>query len=66
MDRLRIAQLRQELDLERISYGELAEIDSAAIEAGITLAEDMFAGNVLDELEARLEAAVDKCEKTSP
>ncbi len=48
----RINELRKELKAERISYGELAEIDSAAVEAGIIVTDEMLAGDILDELEA--------------
>lgn len=47
----RIQELRKELELEAISYSELAEIDSAAIEAGIKLTGDMLPSDILDELE---------------
>jgi hypothetical protein len=47
----RINELRRELQAERISYGELAEIDCAAAEAGIAVTEEMLAGDILDELE---------------
>lgn len=48
----RIQELRTELEAERISYGELHEIDCAADEAGITVTDEMLAGDILDELEA--------------
>ena len=51
MTTTRINELRRELEAERISYGELVEIDSAAIKAGIQLTEEMLAGDVLDALE---------------
>ncbi len=54
MKRKRIQELREELAQQRISYAELAEIDSAADAAGITVTEEMLAGDILDELEARL------------
>lgn len=50
----RINELREELRQERISYGELAEIDSAAAEAGIVVTEEMMPDDILDELEAIL------------
>lgn len=63
MNRLRIAQLRRELDAERISYGELAEIDEAFEQIDPeTLpepAENAMAGDKLDELEARAEDVYD-------
>jgi hypothetical protein len=55
----RINELRAELAAERISYGELAEIDSAAAEAGIVVTDEMLAGDVLDELERVVQAVED-------
>lgn len=54
MKKERIQELRKELEAERISYGELAEIDAAAAEANITITEEMLAGDILDELEKKL------------
>lgn len=48
----RINELRIELKAERISYGEIAEIDAAAEIAGIVIKEGMMAGDILDELES--------------
>lgn len=58
MNRTRLAYLRGELEAEQISYGELAEIESAfsCIDPA-TLpepAENASARDMLDELEARL------------
>lgn len=47
----RIKELRQELEAERISYGELVEIAAAADEAGIEITEEMMAADILDALE---------------
>ena len=47
----RIKELREELEQERISYGELAEIDSAAAIAEIVVTDEMMADDILDELE---------------
>lgn len=47
----RIEELRIELYNEEISYGELAEIESAFELAGIPLEEGMLAGDMLDALE---------------
>ncbi len=47
----RIRELRSELKHERISYGELAEIDAAAEEAGIEVTEEMLASDILDALD---------------
>lgn len=47
----RINELREELNAERISMGELVEIDTAAAEAGINVTEEMLAGDILDMLE---------------
>ena len=49
----RLKYLRQELANERISYGELAEIDGAAAEAKIEVSPDMMASDILMELEAK-------------
>lgn len=58
MDLSRIRELRAELEAERLSYGELLEIDEAFEEIDpATLpepAENAMAGDKLDELEARL------------
>lgn len=51
MNRARIQELRAELDAERISYGELAEIESAFEGLGIVPDEGMMASDMLDELE---------------
>lgn len=49
----RINELRVELEAERISYGELHEIECAGEIAGIDITkEGMLAGDILDELEA--------------
>lgn len=49
----RIKELRQELDAERISYGELVEIYDAGLSAGINVSEGLLlADEVLDKLEA--------------
>lgn len=50
-----IAELRQSLADENISYGELALIDQMADDAGITVTEEMMASDVLDVLEERAE-----------
>lgn len=59
MNRTRIQELRVELDAERISYGELAEIASAFDEIDpATLSgdpEDAHASDMLNELEARID-----------
>ncbi len=58
MNRARIQELRAELDAERISYGELAEIASAFDEIDpATLSgepEDATAVDMLNELEDRI------------
>lgn len=50
----RINELRTELEAERISYGELFEIDVAADKAGIEVTDEMLAGDILDKLEENL------------
>jgi hypothetical protein len=45
----RIKELRRELKLERISYGELLEIQTAADDAGIVVS--VLASDILDALE---------------
>lgn len=57
MDRMkmyedRLIELRQALRSEDISYSELAEIDALAEEYGVTVTEDMMAGDILDAIEA--------------
>ena len=47
----RLQELRTELENECISYGELAEIDDLAQEAGITVTDEMMASDILDALE---------------
>lgn len=57
MTRTRIAELRAELEAERISYGELAEIESAFEEIPDAELpeprENAMASDMLDELESR-------------
>lgn len=48
----KLKELREALDSESISYGELAEIDAMAASAGIVVTEDMMADDILRELEA--------------
>lgn len=58
MNRERIAELRAEDEAERLSMGELLEIQSACDAAGISITEDndpLTAADQLDELEARLD-----------
>jgi hypothetical protein len=52
----RIKELRKVLAEERISYGELHEIDCAADDDGIEIKteEGMMAGDILDALEEKL------------
>ena len=50
----RIKELKTELEAERISYGELAEIDAAAAEAKIEVTDEMLADEILDKLELAL------------
>ena len=72
MDLQRIRELRAELDAEQISYGELAEIESAFEELDpATLRdrpENAMAGDMLDELESAFvreyEAAVESLTRT--
>ncbi len=52
LNNLKIAQLRQSLADENISWGELAEIDNMAAEAGVTVTDEMMADDVLDAIEA--------------
>jgi hypothetical protein len=63
MDVSRVRQLRSELEAERISYGELAEIESAFAEIDPAelgeSAANASAGDMLDELEARAERGTD-------
>lgn len=47
----RITQLRTELEAERISQGELCEIEALAEQAGITITPEMMASDMLDEIE---------------
>lgn len=58
MNRARIAELRTELEAERISYGELAEIEEAftglEVECFSDLPENAMAADMLDELEGRM------------
>lgn len=58
MNITRINELRIELDAERISYGELAEIEGAFAELPDESLRDerenAMAGDMLDELEAAL------------
>ena len=48
MNMKRIAELREELENERISYGELAEIESAYVEISGNDPAEMMAGDMLD------------------
>lgn len=50
-----IEQLRQSLADENISWGELAEIDQMATEAGITVTDEMLAGDILDAIVDKIE-----------
>lgn len=54
MERQRIEELRVELDAERISYSELAEIEGAFGESGLDAGEGMMASDMLDALEGLL------------
>ena len=54
MNKQRIEYLRGELNAERISYSELAEIDETAVLAGVVITDEMLAGDILDELEGLL------------
>jgi hypothetical protein len=57
MDTSRIRYLRGELEAERISYGEMAEIESAFAEIAPSTLRDLpvnaTAADMLDELEVR-------------
>jgi len=61
MNAERIKELREELAQERISYGELHEIESAFAEIPDSelpeARENAMAGDMLDELEKRLTPA---------
>lgn len=46
-----LKELREAIDGERISYGELAEIDAMAASAGIEVTDEMMASDILDALE---------------
>lgn len=48
MNMQRIAELREELTEERISYGELAEIESAYVEISGNDSSEMLAVDMLD------------------
>ena len=48
MNMNRIAELREELENERISYGELSEIESAYVEISGNDPAEMLAGDMLD------------------
>lgn len=48
MNMNRIAELREELENERISYGELSEIESAYVEISGNDPSEMLAGDMLD------------------
>ena len=48
MNMQRIAELRDSLDNENISYGELAEIESAYVEISGNDPAEMLAGDMLD------------------
>lgn len=47
----KLKELREALDSESISYGELAEIDAMAAKAGIEVTDEMMASDILDALE---------------
>ncbi len=51
MNTQRIAELRDSLQAENISYGELIEIDSEADRLGVIVTEEMLAGDTLDAIE---------------
>lgn len=50
----RVNELKQAFDDENISYGEIAEIESAATELGIKNTEEMQVIDVLLEIEDKL------------
>lgn len=51
MNMQRIAELRNSLDNENISYAELSEIESAYVEISGNNPADMLAGDMLDIIE---------------
>lgn len=51
MTKQRLQELMTEIDNERLGYGEIAEIEMAAVEHGIVMSEDMMAVDMLIELE---------------
>lgn len=56
MTQERVQELLNEANNERLSWGEIAEIDAAAVEAGIENIQDATAIDVLLELESRVKA----------
>lgn len=50
----RIKELRRELELEQISLSQIVEIGNEAGAAGITITDEMLAGDLLDALEDQL------------
>lgn len=52
MNIARIDYLRTELDNERISLGELIEIENIAQELHIDITDDMQASDILNEIDA--------------
>ena len=53
LDMTRLQELKIELENERISYGELAELDQLAMDNNITITDDMFAMDIIVELERK-------------
>ncbi len=51
----RVAELRAELDAERISTAELLEIDAIAFDLGVTVDDDMLASDKLDDIDTMIE-----------
>lgn len=54
MNAQRINELKETLDNESISYGEIVEIDNAATELGIEINEQMTSIDMLLAIEATL------------
>lgn len=51
MKQQRINELKDSLQAEDISYGELLEIDIEADRLGIVVTEEMMAGDILEAIE---------------
>ena len=50
----RVRELRHELEAERISLSEIAEIEKAAVDMRIRQTDEMLSGDLLDEIESKI------------